>query len=253
MNCTGLTSRGKRQLKHATLPSEHPLNQTPACLFKADDRSRVWLAHRSDGSACVVKLFVFSRWRQRLLSWLGHHPGHNEKIRHAQLYKQGIAAIQINETGQAHGEHWLITPYRGLSLHNWLKTQAAHAHQPVRRDLAFEFGALTGQLLNKRYFFRDHKVSNMIVDDEHQLWLIDAGTVRRTWGRGLNRGAVRMIRQAHETAIKAFQSCEDPSPTSLTRTDQLRFIRGLQHAWPTCPPAVLREVGFELSTKSQTT
>lgn len=158
----------------------------PAEVYKQDQRSRVWRIDAPNGRAYVIKRFEFNPIRQALGILLGVHPGQSERRLSHQLIQAGIPVVPVMATGvQSAGpgrRFWLTTPWTGTSLFNLL-----YHHQlgdPDRRAKVMDAtGRLTGLLIAKDYFNRDHKASNILIDDQGSALLIDYGAVRRHRGQ----------------------------------------------------------------------
>ena len=175
----------------------------PQQVYKHDARSRVWRIDAPDGRAFVVKRFEFSPFRQRLGHSLGLHPGQRECRRARQLIAAGLPVAPVLASGlQPRGAglgYWLVTPYLGKSLHNLF--YHGEMTDPDRRQRVLDaVGRMTGELIRMGYFNRDHKASNILIDQEDRPWLIDVGAVRRSRN---NAGACRMLANLTDTLSEA--------------------------------------------------
>jgi len=196
-------------------------------VYKHDARSRVWRIDAPDGHSFVVKRFEYNPVRQALAAALGIHPGQRECRMARRLIRSDVPVIPIVASGYLRSrlgiKFWLATPHRGISLHNLFHHQELSDVQ--RRagviDAALD---LTNLLSSKRYYNRDHKASNIIIDDQDRPWLIDVGAVRRSRNLYL---ACKMIVKLGQTLCEAgateddwAQACRkhgiDPNPTKAT-------------------------------------
>ncbi len=175
----------------------------PVQVYKHDARSRVWRIDVPDGRSFVVKRFEHNPLRQRFAATLGVHPGQRESRMAEQLESAGIPVVPIIASGQQQrglGIHlWLATPHRGVSLHNLFNQ--GHLDDPDRRARVLDAaGGLTGALISQQWFNRDHKASNIVIDDLDRARLIDVGAVRRCRGRS---GGTRMLANLSQTLTQA--------------------------------------------------
>ena len=157
----------------------------PAEVYKHDARSRVWRVDAPDGGSFVIKRFEFNAVRQALGRLLGMHPGMREVKRTRMLIDRGIPVVPIIASGvrrRGGGVYfWLATPYVGKSVFNLL--YHGDLSDAGRRAKVLDgVGRLTGGLIAKGFFNRDHKASNILVDAEGEARLIDCGAVRRHRG-----------------------------------------------------------------------
>lgn len=175
----------------------------PAQVYKHDGRSRVWRIDAPDGRSYVIKRFEHSPLRQRLALSLGLHPGQRELRMAHRLESADIPVAPIITTGQEPQglgfQFWLATPHLGISLHNIFNQ--GHLTDPDRRVRVLDaVGQLTGTLIRQRWFNRDHKASNIVIDDRDQARLIDVGAVRRLRRR---LSASRMLANLSQTLTQA--------------------------------------------------
>ncbi len=187
----------------------------PQQVYKHDARSRVWCVSSEGGASFVIKRFEFSPLRQGLGLALGLHPGQREIRRFRQLKAAGLPVAPIIASGvQRRGvaaRFWLVTPHRGTSLHNLFNH--GKMTDPARRQRVLEaVGQLTGELIRKGLFNRDHKASNIVIDDEDRPWLIDVGAVGRSRGTA---GADRMLANLCDTLAQA--GATDPDLAQVRR------------------------------------
>jgi tRNA A-37 threonylcarbamoyl transferase component Bud32 len=156
----------------------HPyLTADAARVFKHDGRSRVWLVEASDGPV-VVKRFEYARWRQAAAAVLGLHPAQRERRAARRLIKADLPVAPIIAFGAewavGGASLWLATRYVGPSVHEVLRTDGAS------RALLDAIATVTAALLRAGFVHRDHKVSNLLVDDAGRVWLTDVGAIRRS-------------------------------------------------------------------------
>lgn len=200
-------SIGWRQVGHDMIlshPDRYPAIVTltdwlqhERALYKADQRSRVWLTEDPLGQRWVIKRFVHNTLRQRI-AWITHlHPAQREAHCARQLSRIGLPVVPIQAFGIDRGRAWLMTPYVGLSLQHTLEKGGAGERQ--LRRWARELGGLTGRMLAKRWWNRDLKTSNLLVDEHGHLQLIDTGGARRVLG-SLRKPLIHMIRLILKTA-----------------------------------------------------
>lgn len=141
--------------------------------FKSDQRSRVWQVDKPD-RAVVVKQFVYSPLRQKLAMAIGNHPAQRELRSNAALREAGIAVVPIMDGGVDAGQVWLATPCMGQSL---LRCLWQGENLEALIDAA---AAVTAQLMDAGYTFKDLKPSNMVVDSTGKAQLIDVGPARKS-------------------------------------------------------------------------
>lgn len=203
--------------------------------FKQDRKSRVWRVQDEQGRSWVVKRFERPAWRQRLAVLLRIHPAWKERRWHTALSEQGLPVVRIMEHGiDEQGRHWLASPYVGVSLYNWLRLTPP-GRSAMRHDLTRQAGRLTGELLARRLYNRDHKGSNLVIDSAGKLWLIDAGGCRSSRGLPWIAAALPMLLKMQQNLQAAADAHENPSAVRLTRADRLRFFRAMIACWPTMP------------------
>lgn len=185
------------------------LDREPVQVYKHDARSRVWRIDAPDGQSFVIKRFEHSPLRQRIAAGVRLHPGQRESRMADRLESAGIPVVPIIATGEQPvgvGIHlWLATPQMGISLHNLFNQ--GHLTDPERRSRVLDAaGRLTGQLIARHWFNRDHKASNIVIDGQDQARLIDVGAVRRGRGRA---GAGRMLTNLSQTLTQAGATPSD--------------------------------------------
>lgn len=162
----------------------------PVEVYKHDARSRVWRIDAPDAGSFVVKRFEFNPVRQALGRLLGNHPGMREIRQTRRLISQGVPVVPIIASGvQRRGaglQYWLVTPYVGKSVFN-LIFHGDLSDAERRARVLDGVGRLTGGLIAKGFFNRDHKASNILIDAEGKPQLIDCGGVRRHGGEADSR------------------------------------------------------------------
>ncbi len=181
----------------------------PQQVYKHDARSRVWRVCDHAGASFVIKRFEFNPLRQALGLTLGLHPGQRERRRAKQLIAVGLPVAPIIASGvQRHrlaARFWLVTPHRGTSLHN-LFNQGKLTDPDRRQRILKAVGQLTADLTRLRLFNRDHKASNIVIDDHDHPWLIDVGAIGRSRGTA---GADRMLANLCDTLTQAGATAPD--------------------------------------------
>jgi tRNA A-37 threonylcarbamoyl transferase component Bud32 len=175
----------------------------PKQVYKHDARSRVWRIDAPDGRAFVVKQFQYNPFRQLLGAALRIHPAQREQRTAKQLIAIGLPVAPIIASGyQRTGPGirlWLATPHKGISLHNLFNQ--GHLTDPDRRQRILQaVGQLASDLIQHNLFNRDHKASNILIDDQDKPWLIDVGAVRRS---SSHAGADRMLANLCHTLTQA--------------------------------------------------
>jgi tRNA A-37 threonylcarbamoyl transferase component Bud32 len=222
-------------------PPEDPLELTPVEEFKRDRRSRVWSVRDEAGRRWVVKHFLHSPHRQRLTAALNCHPAQREAKWHGRLERNGVPVVPVAEAGVGeHGRHWLISPYAGPSLYNWLRHCVPAASVVKRHDYTRQLGKIAGQLLAGRLLHRDFKSSNVVIGDDGVLRLIDAGGVRSARELPLLARALMMLTRLHDTFVDAASYHATPDAVRPTRVDRLRFYRAMATTWKKAPDGLAR-------------
>ena len=182
----------------------------PVRVFKQDARSRVWRIDAPKGKAYVVKRFEHSPLRQRLAAMLGFHPGQRELRCYDLLKRESIPTAPIIASGTSPAglgvRFWLVTPYFGTSLHNLFNEKGLAGQDARRGRVLTAAGRLTGDLIRKGLFNRDHKASNILIDSDDRAHLIDFGSVRRGCDPAL---AKRMLDNLDATLAQAGASERD--------------------------------------------
>jgi tRNA A-37 threonylcarbamoyl transferase component Bud32 len=210
----------------------------PQRTFKDDRRSLVeWFEHA--GRRWLVKRYRGAPARL----WIGH------VLRGAVAWREARAALKLARLGlrvseplalMHAGGPWrctqtLVMPYvEGTSLHNLLYYAAAPAQRsPADRQrrlaIARSVGRQIGRLTAAGYINRDHKPSNLIIDDPQdaprdQPCLIDPAGIRR---RRSDQQVLRMIARTLSTAVEAGH---------FTAREAMTCLRGIVEADPTLAP-----------------
>lgn len=180
----------------------------------------------------VVKRFEHPALKQRITAKLGHHPAQREATWHARLIAADLPVVPIVGVGaDVQGRQWLVTPWVGDDLVEWIKDGRAH-HPAARHGVTRQLGELAGRLMRMRVFCRDFKARNIVIDAAGKVWLIDAGGCRGGKGTPLLAIALRMLKLMHRTAADAAKQAGQPEPS---RADRLRFYRAMLTAWPSLP------------------
>ena len=181
----------------------------PAEVYKHDARSRVWRIDAPDGRSFVIKRFEFNPIRQALGRLLGMHPGQRERRRCRQLQQRGLAVVPIFASGIQRAGYglnlWLATPYVGISLHH-LFYHGRLTDPDQRERVLCSVGQLTSDLIRRHLYNRDHKASNILIDQDDRAWLIDVGAVRLTCG---SSGELAMVHKLGETLAQAGADQQD--------------------------------------------
>lgn len=194
-------------------------------VYKQDARrSSVWLESQA-GDSYVVKRFEFSVLKQALLRLLHIHPGQCEWRAHTMLKQMDLPALPIDKLGWRAGRCYLLSQPVGPALNNMI-TRGLFDAPCDRHHLAEQLGQLTGKLLARRLFFRDLKLSNILLSAQNTLVLIDAGSIRRVPARTLPDCVKRMHDLLQITTQIALDHRTD-NPPQLSRTDRLRYLTAL--------------------------
>jgi len=178
-------------------------------VFKHDQRSKVTLlpAPHDQGASRVVKRFVYSPFKQRLTYTLGLHPAQKERRAVRWLHRRGVPVVPILDLRPDHGEvdnHCfevvVTTAYHGPSLQQALQEGNADTHGRL-------FAAVTPlvhALLDRRIFFKDLKVSNIVLGPEATETLdprlIDTGSARPGLSTPQRERMLGMLRQTCQSA-----------------------------------------------------
>ena len=201
----------------------------PIEVFKDDGKSRVWRVADEAGTDWVVKRWQFARWRQRLRWCVRCHPAQAEHRRHRALIGLGLPVMPVEHCGWSAGG-CLVTPYRGLSLYNWLRL-GGPSEAEARAAMYDTLGTLIGRLFKAGVYHRDFKASNLIVGGESGgMWLIDAGTAKRQRGGVSDSQQQRMLEQVWANLLDAATYADDPAAVQPNDTDRQRMERSLAAA-----------------------
>ncbi|MEM9881695.1 MAG: lipopolysaccharide kinase InaA family protein [Planctomycetota bacterium] len=236
-------------------PPEDLLQCPEAEVYKHDRRSRVWrVADKSAGAVAaatggsvttsgggggwVVKRFEHNLKRQRLARAVGQHPAQrevkwNQRLRTAELPVVAIAASGVDGTGRS----WLATRHVGVSLYNWLRQSDPDdpATRRHRRALTRQLGAIVGRLLVNKVVHGDLKASNLLVDADGRLRMIDVGACRGGKGTPLLGQALPMLKTLLANLRDAASYHPKPDAGAVSRAERMRFFRALRATWPTPP------------------
>ncbi|MEM1107783.1 MAG: lipopolysaccharide kinase InaA family protein [Planctomycetota bacterium] len=204
-------------------------------VFKRDRRSRVWRVVDEAGRSWVIKRFEYSPLRQRLVAKVGQHPAQREIDWHAKLIAAELPVVPIAAAGHDEsGRRWLITPWIGDDLADWVRDGRLLDRPKLRQDVARQLGSIAGRIMQMRVLHRDFKARNVVVDDAGKAWLIDAGGCRGGKGTPLLAIALRMLTLLHRTARGAYEESGSAGKFP-TRADRQRFFRAMLSAWPSLP------------------
>ncbi len=201
--------------------------------YKHDGRSHVWQVRLDDGRRFVVKRYEGStRWQRILWHW-GHHPAQREARWVRQLNEMALPVVRIQAAGFDEGRAWIVTPYRGETLHKWIRRGQLIAARD-RQTIARQLGHILGQLTHAKVLHRDAKASNFVIDDDRQVRLIDVGGCRGAKGIPILGISLRMLTSLHETINIAARRADDPA-ARIQRSDRLRCYLSLLRSWPRFP------------------
>ena len=193
------------------------LRLKPAETYKSDARTRVWRveAPPPDGRSFVIKQFQHSPTRQTWAMLVGMHPAQYERRGTRLLQRRGISVAPIVDWGVTFrgpkAKAWLLMPYCGRSLKHRLRKGEFTSHARRMRVLT-SVAELTAAMLAHGLFNRDHKASNVLIDDTDRAWLIDAGGVRQ------EKQDAQRLRMLMALAVTV-------PPRKVSRAEQVRFLR----------------------------
>lgn len=186
-------------------------------VLKSDRRSKVWRVDRprEAGGAIVYKRFEYWPLRQALAGWLSVHPAQREMRQNQLLRSAGLPVAPIVDHGVDRVglgcKYWLATPDRGETIKRLLIHRELEGRQQRLRVVRL-LAHLAADLIQRGYYFRDFKLSNVVIDRAGQLWLIDVGSVRPSRDP---KHALRML------ANLAQEARSD----GVSRSDQWRFLK----------------------------
>jgi len=204
---------------------ERLLSLPVAETYKCDARTRVWRVVDRDGRHYVIKRFEQRGWRHRLAALAGMHPAQKESRAHDRLRTRLIPVVPLAAVGfDDGGRAFLVAPESGISVYNWLKRSGPADLGARRHAVTQQLGSITGQLIEHGFAHDDHKASNIVMDGEGRLRLIDVGGVRRTRSR---RRIERMLEALWKNLLTAAARRVDAAPVGPTRADRLRFHRAM--------------------------
>lgn len=203
-----------------------------AKIFKHDARSKVWQTLPVDDHEYVIKLFTFNTLKQQFLAIIGLHPAQQEIRAHKRLEQLKIPVVKILCKGRYKFQFLLVTQAQGRSVHNWILTNFHHSPFQQRQSITKQLGTLVGQLLKNGYYFKDMKQSNVIIDQQNQLKLIDAGSIKKTCKRNQIMHAIKMLGLLNHTAHQAAMYQTNDQSIKLTQTDQMRVVKAVLKIMP---------------------
>jgi len=139
---------------------------------------RTYLAHNSQGQACVIKSLELHRLRDwKSLELFERERKILQQLQHPRI-PRFIESLQRELNGQP--EHLLIQSYvSGLSLDAWLTEQGNLKHEQVL-ELALEIADILVylQTFSPPIIHRDIKPGNLVLNSAGEAFLIDFGAVR---------------------------------------------------------------------------
>lgn len=160
------------------------LKASPSQIYKHDGRSRVWRVDSPQQGSVVIKRFEHSPLRQRVAMLLGVHPAQAEMrkalaLAHAKIPVVPIMGMHVQNTGTLGVKVHLATRWLGVSLQQAMKEQRPLVTGECQREKIMAcLGELAASLLLAGWVFRDLKTSNLLIDDQGRLRLIDVGSAR---------------------------------------------------------------------------
>lgn len=182
-------------------------------VYKKDGRSRVWSA-ACEPRAVVFKRFEFWPLRQWVIACLGLHPMQREMRRIAVLEAAGVDVAPIVGRGSQPAflgrRYWLATAWCGESVFRHIR-QLGGGRGAKSRAIVEGMADITSRLFEAGLIHRDHRVSNMLLDDAGRLRLVDVDGVRRSTDA---KDRIRTLGTLASSAKKA----------GATRTDFWRFL-----------------------------
>ncbi len=212
------------------------LQQPVVELFKQDRKTRVWLTHDTQGQPWVLKRFNASPLYQRLRWMLKQHPAQRENLWSDRLIAADVPTVPVLIVDRDAQGHWhTASPYMGVSLYNWLRLCNPARNTRQRHDLTRQAAAIAGRLLRLRVRHTDFKASNLVLDTDGVLRLIDTGDCTGSKGTPLLASALAMLSTLAHNLDVAASHHKHPKQVRLTRTDRLRFYKSLITCWPDFP------------------
>ena len=206
--------------------------------YKDDRRSHVWLTDADQASATgdrwVVKVYRGPAWRQTLQWRLNQHPAQWERRWVDRLADMDLPVVHVAAGGFDVGQAWLVTPYRGETLHKWIRRGQLGRDAPTRHAVTRQLGQIVGRLTHAKVLHRDAKASNFVIDDKGRVRLIDVGGCRGAKGVPLLGIALRMLATLHESVQIAAGKADDPAALP-TRSDRMRCFAALRDVWDRFP------------------
>lgn len=156
------------------------LQSEPVVVYKDDARSHVVRVDVPAGSF-VIKRYVYAPWRQSVAWSIGRHPIQREQRAIDLLEDGGLRVLPMLASGRVPTKMgcvgYGISRFVGESLHRRIRRKLFDSEQQHGAALD-SAGQLLERLISQRLFHRDFKASNLLVDDDGHVWLIDVGDVR---------------------------------------------------------------------------
>ena len=206
----------------------------PQQVYKQDGRSHVWRVDGPGDTPWVVKRYEGPAWRQKLLWRGGRHPAQREVIWTRRLAEMGLPVVDVRDHGFTGGRAWIVTPWRGDTLHMWVRKRRLIDDLPARHTIARQLGGVLGRLTHARVLHRDSKAANFVIDEDRTLRLIDVGGCRGAKGIPILHIALRMLTTLQASVAISAQKA-DHAAAAVTRTDRMRCYRQMLQAWDRFP------------------
>ncbi len=172
--------------------------------LKTDRKSQVWLTELG-GARYVIKRFGQHPVKQWITALVGRHPAQLERRRARRMSKAGLPVVPVLRTGWAGGRAWLVTPWAGDSLQ--VLGRAGRLRDPAMRSLVVpQLAALIAALIRTGWFFRDVRLSNLVLDAD-TVRLIDVGSARRGRSAALSRRMLAVLLRGMYTDGAGATNC----------------------------------------------
>ena len=210
------------------------LSRPVVLTYKDDRRSWVWLTEATDGGRWVVKVYRHAAWQQKLQWRFDQHPAQWERRWVDRLAEMGLPVVPIQAAGFDDGHAWVVTPYRGETLHKWIRRRQLSDDYAARHAVTRQLGQILGQLTHAKVLHRDAKASNFVIDPDRRLSLIDVGGCRGAKGTPILGIALRMLATLNDSVLIAAEKAGDAAARP-TRSDRLRCFAALRWAWDRFP------------------